>query len=238
METQGVELQPWSGLDETYEQFYRLLRERRDDPALWEPLGGLLGEILYRRQRPQGAGLPLAPRSELLSQAEIDGVIRGMREALPGNDAPLDMAEVRRYAAGLPSAALGGFLALGLAATGCDWSENCQLQENSTVWVAVDDSELTYNERRAMCGCGDNLREDWDAGLTELFEVADDEQIAAVLEELVECCQHNEWVLEEPYDYGIEVQLVEQSLCYTPEREPPPPPGVGQPMYKGVAFLS
>ncbi len=228
--SQGVDLQPWSGLDETYAAFYALLRERRDDPAFWEPLGSLLEEMADDTVGP--GSLP-APRAELLTAFDRESVLRDLRAALPADDtagAPLDVA---RFARSLSGAVLGSFLLFGLAASGCDWTADCPLEENSTLWAAIDDSELGYRDRADLCPCMSDMNADWDEGLTTLFETGTEGEIASVLEEMVECCTNDTWALDEDYA-DVQEDLKEGWLCDPIDRSPPP---IGpQPAYKGVAF--
>ncbi len=115
--TQGVELEPWSGLDETYGELYALLNERRDDETFWEPLTQLLRELVD--QAVDGERRLPAPDAEILASWDIDGLVRDLRKALPGDESPKDLSSLTRFAAGLQAAVLGGFLVLGMAAAGC-----------------------------------------------------------------------------------------------------------------------
>jgi hypothetical protein len=226
---QGVDLEPWSGLDETYAAFYGLLRDRRDDPGFWEPLGVLLEELADDTAGP--GSLP-APRAELLTAFDREAVLRDLRAALPDDvgGTPVDLA---RFARSLSGAVLGSFLLFGLAASGCDWTADCPLEENSALWAAIDDSELGYQDRADLCPCLSNVDTDWDEGLTTLFETGGEAEIAAVLEEMVECCTNDTWVLSEDYT-EVEEDLKAGWLCDPPEKGLPP---IGpQPAYKGVAF--
>ena len=227
---QGVALRPWSGLDETYAELYGLLCSRKDDPTLWGPLSELLQELVDDKQ-----GTLPAPRAELMPAHDVSTVVQDLRRALPGSDTRPVLADVQQFARSLSGAVLGSFLFLGLAVTGCDWSEGCTIEEESTIWSAIDESELGYNKRTTLCGCFIDVNEDWDEGLTALFENGTDQEIAGALEEMVECCQYDEWALNEDYT-EVENQLVSGNLCEKPSNDPPP---IGpQPAYKGVAFLS
>lgn len=229
--TQGVDLEPWSGLDETYATLYGLLRERRDDPAFWSPLGSLLEDLA---DDTVGPGALPAPRSELLTAFDRESVMRDLHAALPASDVAGSAVDVTGFARGLSGAALGGFLLLGLAASGCDWTADCPLEENSTLWAAIDESELGYQGRADLCPCLSDMNPDWDEGLTTLFETGAEDEIAAVLEEMVECCTNDEWALDENYA-DVEGDLIDRGLC--DKRDTGPPPIGPQPAYKGVAFL-
>ena len=82
LQSQGAELRPWTGLDETYAELHRLLSERRDDPAFWGPLRGLLRDVLTRISDPDATPL-LAPEAELLASWDVDQLVRDLRAALP-----------------------------------------------------------------------------------------------------------------------------------------------------------
>jgi hypothetical protein len=227
---QGVDLKPWSGLDETYAAFYQLLRERQDDPAFWEPLGRLLEELA---RDPEGRGSLPAPRAELLTDFDRETVLRDLRGALPPEGAMGPSLDVAGWVRSLSGPVLGSFLLFGLAASGCDWTEDCPLEENSSLWNAIDESDMGYQKRADLCPCLSEMNADWDEGLTNLFETGSEGEIAAVLEEMVECCNHDTWVLNENYE-DVEQDLIDRTRCDPPSFDPPP---IGpQPAYKGVAF--
>jgi hypothetical protein len=117
--SQGVAPRPWSGLDEVYAELYRLLRRRRDDAALWEPLASLLRGIIDSALEPDAETRLPAPEAELLASWDIEDLVRDLRRAIPNEEASSDDGAVARFAAGLGAAAMGGFLVLGMAAAGC-----------------------------------------------------------------------------------------------------------------------
>ncbi len=114
---QGVDLRPWSGLDETYARLYTLLNERKDDPTFWSPLSDLLGDVIS--DTVNEARLP-APQAELLASWDIEDLMRDLRMALPGSDRPPAQSTARLFMGGLSAPVLGGFLILGLATIACD----------------------------------------------------------------------------------------------------------------------
>ncbi len=121
---QGAALSPWSGLDATYSELHALLEQRRDDPAFWGPLEGLLREVLRQATDPEAERRLAAPAAELLSSWDAAELVASLREALSGaapSGAPLAAGtpEYRRLTRRLSPAVLGGFLTLGLAAAGC-----------------------------------------------------------------------------------------------------------------------
>jgi hypothetical protein len=109
---QGAELRPWSGLQETYDQLYGLLRKRRQDPEFWAPLKGLLREVVASAADSQMAS---TAHAELLASWKVDELVDELRDALPA-----DASSARTdFTRSLSTAVLGGFLLLGLAAAGC-----------------------------------------------------------------------------------------------------------------------
>jgi hypothetical protein len=110
---EGVRLEPWTSLDETYARLYALLAARRDDPAFWPPLGALLEDLAAE-----------AADAELLTETEIEHLAADLRRALPGCGPKSDLAPLADFTAALGAPVLCGFLLLGLAASaGCSGSE-------------------------------------------------------------------------------------------------------------------
>ncbi len=119
---QGVRVKPWSRLDEVYEALYGLMRARRDDPAFWPELETLL-EAIVECATEKGAGRLPAPQAELLSSWDIASLVKDMRAALPAPGGGGDRGSFRRFASGLAAPVLGGFMILGLVASGGCGSE-------------------------------------------------------------------------------------------------------------------
>ena len=122
LDAQGVDLKPWSGLDETYGELYALLNARRDDQSFWGPLADLLRDVVG--QALDGESRLPAPDAELLASWDIDELIRDLRKALPGDEILADHQTLTRFTTGLHAAVLGGFLVLGMAAVGCTPDED------------------------------------------------------------------------------------------------------------------
>ena len=121
---QGAAIEPWSGLEATYSELYALLDRRRDDPALWGPLEGLLGEVLRHAADPKANPRLAAPTAELLSSWDAAELVASLRSALSGLSRPEassndKMPTYRSFTRELSPAVLGGFLVLGLAAAAC-----------------------------------------------------------------------------------------------------------------------
>jgi hypothetical protein len=114
----GVLLKPWSGLDETYAELYALLRRRRSDPSFWQPVADLIRSIVECAAEPGSGRLP-APDAELLASWDIDRLVAGLREALPASGEPCGPDSLKRFTSRLSAPVLGGFLLLGLVASGC-----------------------------------------------------------------------------------------------------------------------
>jgi hypothetical protein len=115
---QGAALRPWTGLQETYDELYSLLRRRRNDPEFWQPLKGLLQGVIDSAVDAQGGVRRASAQAELLTSWKVDDLVDELRDALPpdANGAgPVRTDFTRR----LSTAVLGGFLLLGLAAAGC-----------------------------------------------------------------------------------------------------------------------
>ncbi|MFH0901039.1 MAG: hypothetical protein V2A73_10455, partial [Pseudomonadota bacterium] len=118
----GVSLAPWSGLRETYAELYALLGRRRDDATFWGALAGLLRQVVPAARL--AAATAASPyRTELLDSWDIEDLVRRLRSALPGGESSRDASAVGQFTAKLPAAVLGGFLLLGLAASGCNGSD-------------------------------------------------------------------------------------------------------------------
>lgn len=116
---QGIRLRPWANLDETYAALFRLLRQRRDDPSFWGPLETLLVKIVDLALRPDGKRRLPAPQAELLESWDIAELVRELRRALPTDDKAPTESAFKRFTTGLTIPVLGGFLLLGMAASGC-----------------------------------------------------------------------------------------------------------------------
>ena len=115
---QGAALRPWTGLRETYDELYSLLRQRRNAPEFWQPLKGLLRDVIESAVASQSRGRRASAQAELLTSWKVDELVDELRDALPAdaNDAWPARTDFTRK---LSSAVLGGFLLLGLAASGC-----------------------------------------------------------------------------------------------------------------------
>jgi hypothetical protein len=194
---QGVTSRPWASLDDTYAALYLLLRERRDDEAFWPVVGALLRRIVT-----DGADGPRrlpAPQAELLRSWDVDALVRDLRRALPGGAD--DRGGYRRLCGALAAPALGGFLALGVTAAGCDmapdgddgpapaWAEGCALDSGGVVYGALDDSALADDEKSSLCGCLAALGSSTQATLSEMFAECDPEALADLLEGWIAECE-------------------------------------------------
>lgn len=115
---QGAALRPWTGLQETFDELYALLRSRRSDPRFWGPLKTLLRDVVDDAATSQRRGQSTSPAAELLDSWQVDGLVDELREALP-NDTTAPATCRTDFTRTLSTAVLGGFLLLGLAAVGC-----------------------------------------------------------------------------------------------------------------------
>jgi hypothetical protein len=247
---QGVDLRPWSGLDETYAHLYALLNERKGDPTFWSPLSDLLGDVINDTIN-QGR-LP-APQAELLASWDIEDLMRDLRMALPGDDQPPEQSTVKLFLEGLSAPVLGGFLMLGLVTSACDkveddgngdvdtdtdtdtdsdtdtdadndWDANCDLDSSSILWTAINDSDLDNSDKKELCACFESLNSDWNTGLADLFQNGTPEEVASALEDMISCCSAFPEILETPYEQSTEDALITETLCSD------------VPIYKGVSF--
>ena len=211
---EGACLRPWTGLEETYDELYALLRRRRDDPEFWPPLTQLLEEIIESAR----------DRAELLSSWRVDELVTELRRALGAADGGKSSAQ---FAEGLSVAVLGGFLLIGLAA--CDeplnvapigvgpaggtggtavatagagtsgkggaggaggaGGQSCTLDPASVLKTTIDGSSLTAQDKDRLCGCFAKLSTGWATSLTSLFETSSADQIAKELQNLLACCR-------------------------------------------------
>ena len=250
---QGVDLRPWSGLDETYARLYTLLNDRKDDPTFWLPLSDLLGDVI--NDTVNEVRLP-APQAELLASWDIEDLMRDLRMALPGGDQPPAQSAVKLFTGGLSAPVLGGFLLLGLAACACDeveddsiedvdgdtdidtdtdtdtdtdsdkntdWDADCDL-DSSVLWGTINDSDLDNSDKQELCVCFESLSSDWNTGLVDLFQNGTPEEVAGALEHMITCCSTSPEMLETPYDQSMESSIIAETLCSD------------VPIYKGVSF--
>jgi hypothetical protein len=234
LRSQGVEVKPWSGLERTYRELYGLLARRRDDPGFWGPLADLLREIQADALDPESPGRLPAPQAELLASWDVDELVRSLRAALPAEAEPRDPAALARFLSGLSSVVMTGFVVLGLAAAGCDYSDdpNVSLDTwdgacgSAVLQQTLEDSTLSDFRKQELCDCFAGLSESWVGGLEELFESAPPEEIARVLDRIAECWSYGSPVFDRDYQ-AVEADLLDGELCAIDS----------QPVYKGVSFL-
>ncbi len=285
LSSQGVALAPWSSLDQTYQELYRLLNRRRDDPTFWEPLSQLLTDVVGRLGSTDASSLP-APTVELLESWDVDQLVRELREALPGADVDGSPATLDPFTRRASAPVLGGFLLLGLLASACggdrttdvgdgndgragasggatdetggaggtagasgdagtggiqlvetggkggtggtvaipQWPDDCAVDRDSLLFRAIDQSDLPDQTKIHLCDCFTSLHASWDVALTDLFATGTPDEVAAALEELVECCHWEPGLLENESKDTYRDALLDGSLCH-----------VALP-YRGVAF--
>ena len=220
--SQGAAVQAWSGLDETYAELYALLNRRRDDPTFWEPVRELLQEIVASSTDPDRPDRLPAAQAELLATWDVDQLVAELRAALPGGEEPVDAKVVQRFASKLSVAVMGGFLLLGLAAAGCG-DGKCGAA-SSVVCSTIQQSKLASDDKRLLSSCVASLDTSWNDGLTSLFQTGTAEQIATVLNQLVQCCTDTPSPLTSSYDADAKDKLLRGRLCGP------------VPVYKGVSF--
>ena len=142
MVDQGVDLKPWTGLDETYGELYSLLNQRRDDPGFWPPLAALLQRVVDGAVDPERPGRLPAPEAELLASWDVSQLLEDLRAALPGGEPSRDPSAIRGFTSRLSSAVMGGFLLLGLAsASGC--SDDADVSRDAAAVDQTVDAKVT-----------------------------------------------------------------------------------------------
>ncbi len=116
---EGVAVEPWTGLGETYGELYELLQQRRDDPSFWPPLEALLRAVIEHATDPDTTVRLAAPEAELLTSQDVDELVQALRDALPTTDAEATSLPLAAFTQQLSPAVLGGFLLFGFVAAGC-----------------------------------------------------------------------------------------------------------------------
>jgi len=255
---EGVRLEPWTTLDDTYARLYALLDERRDDPEFWTPLGKLLGELAAK------AG---SASAELLCRTEVERLTADLRRALPGRRASGEIRPLADFTASLGAPVLCAFLLLGLAAAaGCSgsgaasagstatersipapaaqdasppkespppvpttWFDGCTLSQECVLWRSIDRAALGDEDKRALCSCFSSLDSIWTSRLTALFRDGRPAEIAKALEEMVACCGAEDKVTDKAC---ADVSRLQRTVL----KRMTPPAEVGAPLYKGVCF--
>jgi hypothetical protein len=238
---QGAALRPWTGLEETYDEFYALLRRRRNDPEFWRPLKGLLRDVVESAVDSQKSRRPLTAHRELLSAWKVDELVDELRDALlaGGNSAGPARRDFTRR---LSSAVLGGFLLLGLAAAGCGNDSNPDLATEAGVAAActstvateldqaIGESSLSASVKSDLCQCFASLSTSWTTSLTQLFATGTPEEISNMLENLTACCQPTGIMTRDGLNAGptsTDLQYVKNGPGYMI---------CAVPVYKGVSF--
>jgi hypothetical protein len=117
---QGIDLKPWSGLNETYSVLYALLNKKKGDHEFWKPLSKLIEEIVEGMVDAAGCARLAAPQAELLSSWDIEALVDDLQKALPGGGQPCFTAAVRGFGMGLSAPVLNLFLLLGLTVSACN----------------------------------------------------------------------------------------------------------------------
>jgi hypothetical protein len=113
---QGVHVEPWSSLDETYARLYVLLAERRSDPTFWPALRDLIESVVKSASEQDR----LAARdAELLRSWDLEALIAELRSSLAGDP---DARCWRDFTRPLAAPVLGAFLLIGWVAVGCGGS--------------------------------------------------------------------------------------------------------------------
>jgi hypothetical protein len=99
------------------------------------------------------------------------------------------------------------------------WAEGCSLDPTSVIFQTIGGSDLPDPQKTALCVCLEGLNADWNTGLTDLFENEPPEVVAAVLQELLECCTFETYVFNEDFSQSRD-DLLSGELCYavTPYR--------------------
>ncbi|MGD0838884.1 MAG: hypothetical protein ABSB49_19795 [Polyangia bacterium] len=211
---QGATLRPWSGLQETYDELYVLLRRRRNDPEFWHPLKTLLQDVVDSAAESQRCG---SPQTELLASWRVDELVDELHATLSAETAGFARSDFTRKLSG---AVLGGFLLLGLAAAGCgsdtgtsaidtgagtvdsapvdagvlyptgqDAATACTQAVAAELDQAIGESNLNASDKSSLCQCFAALSTGWTTSLTQLFATATPAEISTMLGSLTSCCE-------------------------------------------------
>ena len=100
-----------------------------------------------------------------------------------------------------------------------DAAENCYSQ----IFRTVQASKLTPAQKEAVYLCIINLKTSWCDGLANLFATSTTERTAAVLEDILMCCQAAPSTLKGEYTPAVQQQLLSGMVCAVP-------------LYRGVSF--
>jgi hypothetical protein len=118
LRAEGLEPRPWSGATEVLEALLELLNSKKDIPAFWGPLEGLLSRVVARQEMMEAFEASYGRDAEVLGSGELRCLVAELRGALPGSETaawqPL-MGTLRD----LKAPALAGALLL-LVVVGCD----------------------------------------------------------------------------------------------------------------------
>ena len=106
------------------------------------------------------------------------------------------------------------------------WYSGCSLGRSTVLYSTLDQAKnISNGAKRSLCRCLASLSTNWSNGLTQLFSSGKPDEIAAVLEEMLSCCNsHNKDKLNLDFD-SAKAALVKKKLCDS-----------GVPIYKGVSF--
>jgi hypothetical protein len=103
------------------------------------------------------------------------------------------------------------------------WAQDCDLDPASVLFQTIEESDLPDYSKADLCDCFAELNADWNTGLTELFETETPEVIAAVLQEMLECCWFGPDVFDVDFAQSRD-DLLSGDLCFV------------APPYRGVTF--
>ncbi|MBW2276008.1 MAG: hypothetical protein JRF63_00870 [Deltaproteobacteria bacterium] len=175
---QGVSVEPWSGLEETYQRLHGLLGERLDDREFWSSLGGFV-EGIAASVRGEGSNNRVrlsAPGAELLSSRDADRLVRDLRRALGDARNGGGRASLSRFLGRLEAPAMAAFVLLALAAVaGCSETEAAAAQQPAQPVVEAVDEALPIAPSAEVEA---EPPEPWDVGCS----LERDDQLFAALE--------------------------------------------------------
>jgi len=183
LRSEGLVLRPWSGASEVLEALLGLLNRKKDDPAFWGPLQGLLSRVVARQELLETFTASYKRDAEVFGAGDLRHLVQELRDALPGKDRTQGSAlmEVLRS---LRAPALASALLL-LVAVGCD-NNSKDITGGGDVQVAevqpgVDTEPSAGDVEPSLPDAGD-------VPLKDVFEYLEESDLPSwVKEDLEEC---------------------------------------------------
>lgn len=192
----GTDLPPWEKPKRVLESLYADLRNKRNDNRFWTDLRQLMRDLEDHRFDPEALR-----GSETLKDATLDTIIQDLRAELEG--APSKGGIGKWIAGSVTGSALLGFLLLGYS-VGCyggsdddDDKNYCLDAEENDIPDSEADTycelvayiyaaDISDEDRATLLDCLPGLDAGYREALVEQFQDLNDEQIAVVLESMLD----------------------------------------------------